>query len=250
MNNQQVSKIIEFFRINRNYHSPYTFILDGNFLVHLIQKSLSLEAKLKPLIPGKLRFKVTDCTLQELSMLGEEFRLVWESARQMEPLKCSHTSQSVDRCILDHAEKSESTIICTQDKVLKRKLRGRNIAIMYFGPDQRITMEDIERHVLSNIKDQEREKLMPSEFEQKELEEFQKEQRVFEKVKEKQEQRKLASQKGVELKYIKKNVARGPNPLSIKKKKTKEDFRKEEEPPVEKRKKIRKRKNRKGEREE
>lgn len=46
----------------------------------------------------------------------------------------------------------ESLIVCSQDNVLRRKLRGRHVGLMYFGPDQRITMEDVERHQLMNAK--------------------------------------------------------------------------------------------------
>ena len=124
---------------------------------------------------------------------------------------------------------------------LRRKLRGRNIPIMYFGPDQRITMEDIEHHVLANVKDKERTKFLPKEQEQKELEEFHKQEEVLAKNREKQLQRKVASERGVELKFIKKNVAKGPNPLSIKLKRTKDNSEEAEAP--EKKKRIRKRKN-------
>lgn len=34
---------------------------------------------------------------------------------------------------------------------------------MYFGPDQRITMEDIERHQLMNMKEMEKQKFLPAE---------------------------------------------------------------------------------------
>lgn len=33
---------------------------------------------------------------------------------------------------------------------------------MYFGPDQRVTMEDIERHQLENVKDNEKQKFLPA----------------------------------------------------------------------------------------
>ena len=42
---------------------------------------------------------------------------------------------------------------------------------MYFGPDQRITMEDIEYHSLRNAKQQEKEKFMPAEQEREQLDE-------------------------------------------------------------------------------
>lgn len=33
---------------------------------------------------------------------------------------------------------------------------------MYFGPDQRVTMEDIERHQFENAKDIEKQKFLPA----------------------------------------------------------------------------------------
>lgn len=42
MNNQQIAKIIEYFRINHNFHSPYTFLLDGNFLKILLERDMNL----------------------------------------------------------------------------------------------------------------------------------------------------------------------------------------------------------------
>ncbi len=42
MNNQQVHKIIEYFRMNHNFHSPFSFVLDGNFLKLLVEKDINL----------------------------------------------------------------------------------------------------------------------------------------------------------------------------------------------------------------
>lgn len=43
MNNQQVTKILNYFRINHDFHSPYSLIIDGNFLKILVEKDLNLE---------------------------------------------------------------------------------------------------------------------------------------------------------------------------------------------------------------
>lgn len=80
----------------------------------------------------------------------------------MQHSKCQHSFLPVDQCILDHARTEKSLIVCSQDKVLRRKLRNKNVGIMYFGPDQRITMEDIERHALQNNQQSQREKFMPT----------------------------------------------------------------------------------------
>ena len=42
MNNQQIHKIIEYCRMNCNFHSPYTFLIDGNFLKILVEKDINL----------------------------------------------------------------------------------------------------------------------------------------------------------------------------------------------------------------
>lgn len=38
MNNQQISKILNFFRLNFQFHQPYQLILDGNFIKLLVEK--------------------------------------------------------------------------------------------------------------------------------------------------------------------------------------------------------------------
>lgn len=43
MNNQQVTKILNYFRITHDFHSPYSLIIDGNFLKILVEKDLNLE---------------------------------------------------------------------------------------------------------------------------------------------------------------------------------------------------------------
>lgn len=82
MNNQQIHKIIEYFRMNHNFHSPFTFLLDGNFLKLLVEKDLSLEEKLKNIVPGKIRIMVTGCIVAELEILGRDFHFVHEKAKQ------------------------------------------------------------------------------------------------------------------------------------------------------------------------
>lgn len=42
MNNQQISKISNFLRLNYDFHSPYTYLLDGNFIKTLVEKEINL----------------------------------------------------------------------------------------------------------------------------------------------------------------------------------------------------------------
>lgn len=66
MNNQQIYKIVNFFRINHQFHDPYQFILDGNFLKLVVEKQLDLQRKLENAIEGRITLRVTSCILREL----------------------------------------------------------------------------------------------------------------------------------------------------------------------------------------
>jgi len=46
MNNQQIDKIINFYRINHHFHTPYQLIIDGNFITYLVQKDIDLKKKI------------------------------------------------------------------------------------------------------------------------------------------------------------------------------------------------------------
>ena len=78
MNNQQIYKIVNFFRINHQFHDPYQFILDGNFIRLVVEKQLDLHRKLENAIDGRITLRVTSCILRELELLGQQFSLVLE----------------------------------------------------------------------------------------------------------------------------------------------------------------------------
>lgn len=45
MNNQQVDRIVSFFRINHQFHDPYQLLLDGNFIKLLVEKDIDIKRK-------------------------------------------------------------------------------------------------------------------------------------------------------------------------------------------------------------
>ena len=56
---------------------------------------------------------------------------------------------------------------------------------MYFGPDQRVTMQDIEKRQFYSIKEQEKEKFKPKEIERKQIQQFKEAEEIKEKIKRK-----------------------------------------------------------------
>jgi U3 small nucleolar RNA-associated protein 23 len=102
MNNQQIDKIINFFRINYQFHDPYRILLDGNFIKLVVEKGIDLSRRLETATKGRVSLRVTSCIIRELELLGEEFRLVVDEARKYKTIACKHSLEySVDYCILD-----------------------------------------------------------------------------------------------------------------------------------------------------
>ena len=82
--------------------------------------------------------------------------------------------------------------------------------IFYFGPDQRVTMEDINIFTLRRLEQEMQNKFLPTEIERKEVIEDKKQQAIIDK---KKRIRDLSSQHGIQ---IKTKIVKGPNPLSVK----------------------------------
>lgn len=157
MNNQQIDKIVNFFRINHQFHDPYRFMLDGNFIKLLVEKELNFKRKLDNIIQGRVSLRVTSCILRELELLGSHFKLVLGQAREFQHIPCKHSLDvTVDQCIIEQigATNERQYMVCTQDLELRRTLRDfERVPILYFGPDQRITMEDIHKRTLQHLEE-------------------------------------------------------------------------------------------------
>jgi rRNA-processing protein FCF1 len=50
--------------------------LDGNFVKLLVEKNPPFLKKLEQILNGKIFSKVTDCIINELQILGDQFRFV------------------------------------------------------------------------------------------------------------------------------------------------------------------------------
>lgn len=169
MNNQQIDRILNFFRINYQFHDPYQFLLDGNFIKLLVEKGIDIKRKFQNSTKGRVVLRVTSCILKELELLGDDFKLVLEEAKKYKAILCKHSLEySVDSCIVDQiGEKNERYyMVCSQDLELRRHLRTlENVPIIYFGPDQRITMEDIPKDSLKEINKKMQKKFLPNQKE-------------------------------------------------------------------------------------
>lgn len=81
MNNQQVSQVLTFYRINFDFHDPYKFLLDGNFIKLILEREVDFKKRLENAITGKIKFYVPSCLIRELELLGNDFKLVLDKAK-------------------------------------------------------------------------------------------------------------------------------------------------------------------------
>jgi U3 small nucleolar RNA-associated protein 23 len=118
MNNQQVGRIVNFFRINHHFHEPYQLLLDGNFIKIMVERDIDLKRKFENATDGRVTLRVTSCILRELELLGTDFKLVLEEARKHKTIFCKHALEySVDSCIVDQVGESNEKMymVCSQD---------------------------------------------------------------------------------------------------------------------------------------
>ena len=219
----KISSVTEYFRVNFNFHEPYEVILDGNFTKLLVERNPPFLKRLEQILNGKVFPKVTDCVLNELQILGDQFKYVLAEAKKQQIIRCRHIfGTSPRQCISDliGPDNSKKYMVCSQDIELRRVVRElMNVPIFYFGPDQRITMEDVNKRNKEVLKEQTKDKLKPQEYEYKHIKAQKEEEDKESKERLQREMLKVAGEQGLKLPGKK---ARAPNPLSMKKKQRKD----------------------------
>lgn len=128
-----VRKTLKFFHVNFGFREPYKVLVDGNFIhAVLATGNGDVEGTLSKLLMGNVRAFTTRYTLHELQSMGKEYRATLEGARRLERHKCIHdkAGQTAAECIKNEiGEKNESHFfVATQDKDLQRYL-SRNSAV-------------------------------------------------------------------------------------------------------------------------
>lgn len=121
-----LKKTLNFYKINFNFFDPFHLLLDGNFLHLLLEKKLDIKQKLEKILKGIVFLHSTNCIVNELSSLGDDFRGTFLRARKLTRIKCHITENKDPRtCILELiGEKNEGKyLVATQDESLRSELR-------------------------------------------------------------------------------------------------------------------------------
>ncbi|MDD5254266.1 MAG: hypothetical protein PHG05_04175 [Candidatus Nanoarchaeia archaeon] len=105
---------------------PEKIIIDTNFLITPLKYKCDIFSEIPKLIDRKYTLNVLDKTLDELkNKKGEKLALDLIKAKKINIIK-TEKNKNVDNLLLDLADK-EKFIVCTSDRLLKQKLKEKDI---------------------------------------------------------------------------------------------------------------------------
>ena len=218
-----IKKTLNFYKFIFKFDSPYKVIIDGNFAAMALNKKFEMKSALEKLLDSKVILTIPSCIFTEVQSLESKIPGLLKLLSQYKIQQCPHGLLSPTNCIRDYiGNKNQSKyFVATQDNFLRMQLRNiQGVPLIFFEQNMllmdkpsRVSIEASERR--ENLKEDPQKKEKKILGEKKEeikdflIQEF-KESKYY---KRKQEEFKLNKLMG----NIRKK-AKGPNPLSVKKK--------------------------------
>ena len=220
-----IKKTLNFYKYIFKFDSPFKVIIDGNFAAMALNKKFEMKSSLEKLLGEKVVLIIPSCIFKEVQSIENKIPGLLKLLSQYKIEECSHGLLSPTNCIRDYiGNKNQSKyFVATQDNFLRIQLRNiPGVPLIFFEQNMllmdkpsKVSIEASERR--ENLKEdpQKKEKKILNE-KKEEIKDFLiaefKESKYY---KRKQEEYKLNKLMG----NIRKK-AKGPNPLSIKKKKS------------------------------
>jgi len=236
MERKAAKKIVTLYRTVFNIEPPFRVLADGNFLHKCIKTKTFIKDKLDKYLGDSVQITVTKCILEELKSLGSQAEGTFLAARRYKNERCGHKQLSPDNCILEHIGKKNKGgfFVATQDNSLKRQLKdiGR-VGIITFNASNQLELEKPSDKFHSIIKARKDSQQLLTEKEKQQIREIKKlksevyipkEQELAYKVQQDVYKQTLCMGK--------RRRAKGPNPLSCKKKKIDAQTNKDNKEPL------------------
>ena len=121
--------------------TSYRAVLDTNFLLVPFQFGVDVKAELDRILGFEYELCITDGVLRELMLLsrekGKDGRAANASLELAKSLSIIPSDGAVDDALLALA--SKETIICTNDKVLKEKIKRKGAPLIYLRQKKYLT---------------------------------------------------------------------------------------------------------------
>ncbi|KAK2196064.1 bifunctional rRNA-processing protein Fcf1-Utp23/PIN-like domain superfamily [Babesia duncani] len=104
---KRVKRTLDFYRHLYDLTEPYKVLIDGSFAFSAVKQKIKLKEQLVKLLNGKVHAYVTQCILEELREMGNEFAEAVGVIEQYQRIKCCHGGrESPNNKNLQYDEKS------------------------------------------------------------------------------------------------------------------------------------------------
>jgi U3 small nucleolar RNA-associated protein 23 len=222
--NKWFKKVVSFYRYVFKFEVPYNILIDGNFVAMSLKKKFEMKDILAKTMDENVHLVIPSCVLNEIKEIGDKIPGIVDAVSKYKIEECQHGQiLSPDNCIKSYIGKKnfKKYFVATQDSFLRQQLRKiPGVPLLFFDQNMILIDKPSQASVLASKKREEL-KEEPKKFEKKELKEKEKEIKQWVKdeykktdhYKNKAEQYKINKLMG----RIRKK-AKGPNPLSCKKK--------------------------------
>ncbi|CAG9533842.1 unnamed protein product [Cercopithifilaria johnstoni] len=154
---KRAKRIISIYRHNFSLESPYKVLLDGTFAMAALQNKINLREQMPKYLNAEVDMRVTSCVLKELEKLGSTLYGALHICKQFDIELCPHRPvRTAVECIKHMARRMKRGITCffaTQDNELMEALKQipgipvlfiKYNAILIDRPSQ-ATIQEIER---------------------------------------------------------------------------------------------------------
>ncbi|KAJ0551259.1 putative rRNA-processing protein Fcf1/Utp23 [Helianthus annuus] len=224
---------VRFFTTCYGFRSPFKILCDGTFIHHLLVNRITpADTAISNILGAPVKMFTTRCVLAELKSLGEAYSESLNVARDLAPARCDHEKRkSAVDCLSDviGESNSEHFFVATQDVDLRRKFQEIPAVPVMFALRNALFLEPPSQSQQQFAKAAEEERSRLNELEIKML--SNKRKRSLETDEQADEAfpnetivdlKKNVSTRKTDVKdkvQFKRKKAKGPNPLSCKKKK-------------------------------
>lgn len=223
--NKWTKKTINFYRYVFKFNPPFKIIIDGNFISISLKKKFDIKTSLEKFLNEKVRLIIPSCIFKELQLIEDKIPGILKLISQYKIEECNHNQLDPITCIRNYIGKKnrDKYFVATQDDFLRKQLRKIPGVPLIFFDQNMLLIDKLSPSSLEASEKRENLKEAPQKKEQKILKEKKNEVKDFliqefknsAYYKRKSEEYKLNKLMG----KIKKK-ANGPNPLSVKKKKS------------------------------
>ncbi|XVE84252.1 hypothetical protein DITRI_Ditri16bG0155800 [Diplodiscus trichospermus] len=233
-------RTVRFFSVCFGFRQPFKVLCDGTFIHHLLHNDLiPADKALSNCLSASVKLFTTSCVLAELKKLGASQSASFQAARKLAIARCDHEKRvTADACISEviGEHNSEHFFVATQDVDLRKKLQKVPNVPLIFGLRNALFLEPPSKFQREFVKSSEEKRLHMTEKEYKALE---KKTTTVDAGDSSDEERLGCHNPGLQphntRNYsgnkrdvkdrvrFKRNKAKGPNPLSVKKKKIREN---------------------------